>query len=140
MARLPKARPVIEPAAIARYRRLREVLAADPAGGWLECLDAYEAGAPLDRALRITGDPARYSRNGRHGMRLADRDTALRSLADHTPGSTWSKSATVAGWLARAARGDPLHDLPLAVVELLAGIEALSSRQVHRVLTGDRSA
>ncbi len=129
-----------EPPAIARYRRLRAVLAADPAGGWLECLADYEAGKRLDYALRIVDDPTKFSRNGRHGLRLEDRDDTLRSLGEHAHGSTWARAQTIAGWLTRASTGDRLGDLPLAVVDLLAGLEPLSVRQVYRVLLGDRSA
>ena len=130
---------------IATYRRLRaELEAATVTAETCAVLgaffDAWEHGADLPAALGLVSDPARYSRNARHGLRLDDRDGALRSLAALATGSNWRRALAIDEWRDRLARGDSLKDLPAHTAELLTAIGSISPRQIHRVLSGNRSA
>jgi hypothetical protein len=131
--------------AIATYRRLRHELqtgAISPGtcSELLAAFDRWEAGEDLAQSLGLVGDPTRYSRNARHGSRLADRDEALRTLATRATGSTWRQAQSIATWQTRRALGDSLAELPADTGQLLAVVGDLSTRQIFRVLGGDRSA
>lgn len=133
------------PDPIAFYRALRAELgeasvSSETCAALLAGLDAWERGNDLAASLGLVADPLRFSLNARHGMRLNDRDAVLQELASRATGSTWRRSQTVAGWLTRHASGDRLPHLPADTVRLLDAAGPLSARQIHRILSGCRSA
>lgn len=129
-----------EPPAV---QKLRQLL-ADPGAAAAEFHAALEKwrreGGDLAAHLGIAPPDGRaYTRGGPHGLRLADRDQAIRGAAALLSGSRMARSRALAALLARRASGDPLNDAPL---DLLAQVDAigppLSARTLFRVLGGAR--